>query len=238
MNIGIYGDSYACHNDWVYAENGIRKSWVDYIKDHHIVTNYSFSGSNLSYTHDKVCQYHNLHDVNIVLITNPGRLYLPNLEMVFKFTPGLHYVETELANITNKNDINILQAAKDYYIYIENRHEIEKFHYLMIENIRHTVPNSIIVPCFPISMGKTKVPSMLDISFIDNKYYGLDIFAEDIKRCHLSDKNNMIFGNKMLEYIENKRFGLFHIDANDYVEPIGEPIDYNFGKNQKQYYGD
>ena len=168
MNIGIYGDSFACHLDKPYTKHGIRKSWVDYIRDQHEVTNYSLPGSNLSFTHDKVLTHNGSHDINIVLVTHAGRLYLPNLSIPQKYCPSINYAEDRLIDSTDETDIAIFKAAKDYFIYIENDYETYKLHNLMVEDIRARVPNVILVPCFPYSISSTKRPSLFDIHLIDN----------------------------------------------------------------------
>ena len=228
LNIGIYGDSYVCYYDWLYTKRNIRKSWVDYVKDHHNVISYSQSGSNLSYTHDMVLAHHTSHDINIVLVTNYGRLHLPNLIRDNKYVSGVNNAESALANCTNHSNKKILSAAVDYYLHIENEYEVTKFHYLMVDDIKSKVPNAIIVPCFPYSISCNRTKSMFDISMIDSNYYKIDRHVIDIKRCHINDKNNNIFANKMLEHINHNLGNEFKINLSDYVEPIGEPIEYNF----------
>ena len=234
MNIGIYGDSYVCYNDWLpindwpYAESNIRKSWVEYVKDHHNVTSYGLSASNLSYTHKMVLAHHTSHDINIVLVTNYGRLNLPNLISDNKYVSGINNAESRLANCTYASNKTILSAAVDYYLHIENKYEVTKFHYLMVDDIKSKVPNAIIVPCFPQSISHNRTKSMFDISMIDSDYYKIDRHVIDTKRCHINDKNNNIFANKMLEHINHNLGNEFKINLSDYVEPIGEPIEYNF----------
>ena len=228
LNIGIYGDSYVCYNDWPYAERNIRKSWVDYIKDHHNVTSYGLSGSNLSYTHDMVLAHHTSHDINIVLVTNYGRLHLPNLKMYHKYVSGIINAESAMVDCTKVSDKKILAAAVDYYLHIENECEVTKFQYLMIDDIKNKVPNAILVPCFPYSVSNKRTKSLFDISMIDSDYYKIDRHAIDIKRCHINDKNNHILANKMLEHINHNLGNEFKVNLSDYVEPIGEPIEYNF----------
>jgi hypothetical protein len=153
-----------------------------------------------------VLAHHTSHDINIVLVTNYGRLHLPNLKRNGKYIPGINSAESALANCTTDSDKKIFSAAVDYYLHIENEYEVTKFQYLMIDDIKNKVPNAIIVPCFPNSISHSGTTSMFDICMIDSNYYKLDRHVIDIKRCHINDKNNNIFANKMFEHCENCNF--------------------------------
>ena len=229
MNIGIYGDSFACYQDEVYQQSNTRRSWVDYLGDHHQIKNYAMTGSTFSYTHNHVLKFHNRHDLNIVLVTNYARLNLFRLKTTPKFAPGLNYIEHRLSQRNSDHDRTILEAARDFYLYVEDEEDTKKFHYLMLDEIKRIVPNLILVPCFMHSLTSTEMTKCLsDISHIDNRYYKKHIFMVDKKRCHLNDKNNKILATKLLEHIDGNKGVEFKINIDDYVEPFNEPFDYNF----------
>lgn len=231
--IAIYGDSYACNLTWMHQEKmQHRKSWVDHLRDSYDVTNYGRPGTNLSFTHDMFMKHNMYYDFNIVLVTHWGRLHLERLPPDHQYVPNLSHLEYMINEHRDPKDLEILNAAKDYFIYVENENEVKKFHRLMVEEIKNVGSTTIVIPCFPKSMSLDSTIgeySMFDINYIDNKYYKLAPGVTDSKHCHLSDKNNYIFANKINEYL-NSYDGTteFSININDYVEPIGEPVEYNF----------
>ena len=164
-------------------------------------------------------------------MTHWGRIQLTKLSTFPQYIPGLYYVEFLISNCKDPGDLAILNAAKDYYIYVENEAYIKKFHQMMISDIKAARTNTILVPCFPKSIltdSEIGEISMFDIGKIDNHYYGLDITHVDKKHCHLNDNNNLIFATKLKDHIESGTNLPFKINLEDYVQPINEPVEYNF----------
>ena len=225
MKIAVYGDSYAKMS----REEDGRKSWVDYLSEEFDVTNYGETGSNLAFSYQHFLENHKKYEVNIFLGTSYGRLYVPELQAVTKGIAGFPTVEHNLKYCNNPNDRKILQAAYDYYVYLENENHQRVMHVAMVKDIlRHT--NTIVIPCFdahslvPIWEG----PALAAISQLDSDYHDITSFIIDKRPCHLNDLNNKIFAGKIKEYMLSNRYDQFTINLSDYHIAVGEEFDYNF----------
>jgi hypothetical protein len=225
IKIGIFGDSYAKKADMLID----RKSWVEYLAEDFDVTNYGEVGSNQAYSYDKFLQNHNRHHVNIFFVTSYGRLWVPQLQTITKGIAGMNTVLYNLNICTESLDTKILQAAHDYYMYLENEEQQKLMHTAMVKDLM-TYTNTIIVPCFNV---ESLVPNwegayLADISDLDKNFYNIDYYTVDKRPCHLNDQNNRIFASKLKEYLLSNRIDQFYIDIQDYEYPVGESIDYNF----------
>jgi hypothetical protein len=225
MKIAVYGDSYAK----VAREEDGRKSWVDYLSEEFDVTNYGEIGSNLAFSYQPFLENHKKYEVNIFLVTSYGRLYVPELSSVPKGIAGFPTVEFNLKYCTNPNDRKILQAAHDYYVYLENDNHQRIMHVAMIKDIlRHT--NTVVIPCFDAQslVPNWEGPALSRISKLDDDYYDITSYIVDKRPCHLNDLNNKIFAGKIKEYILSNRHDQFTINLSDYHIAVGEGFDYNF----------
>ena len=226
MKIAIYGDSYA---KMPREEDG-RKSWVDYLSEEFDVTNYGYTGSNLAFSYQHFLENHKKYEVNIFLVTSYGRLYVPEIHRLGGLA-GFPTVEHKLKYCSDPNDKKILQAAYDYYLYLENDNHQRIMHVAMVKDIlRHTNTNTIVIPCFA---GHSLVPdwvglALSDISQLDSDYHDITSFIIDKRPCHLNDLNNKIFASKIKEYILSNRHDQFTINLSDYHIAVGEGFDYNF----------
>lgn len=226
MSIAIYGDSFA-----VPSEDTNRKSWVDYLSEHFDITNYAAVGSNLVYSMDKFYRHNEKHQLNIFLVTSYGRLWVENLKTAPAGLAGYSTVKYHLDSCDDIDDKKVLQAAHDYYLYLENKEHQILMHRAMVRDLM-TFSNTIVIPCFkheslvPDWFGHT----MMNIAELDLQYYDITYFTKDKKPCHLNDQNNKIFAIKLKEYIESTKSKPFYINIHDYVYPVGEPINYNYGE--------
>lgn len=233
MKIAVYGDSYA---HMIRTPDG-RKSWVDYLEEEFDITNYGETGSNLAFSYQNFLENHNRYQTNIFLATSFGRLWVPELQTVSRGMAGFSTVKYNLERIEDDYDRNILQAAHDYYLFLENVPQQKLMHIAMIKDIMR-YPNTIIIPCFA---GDSLVPGwdgpcLSDISDLDKQYYGIDYYTLDKRNCHLNDTNNKIFAGKIKEYILSNRIEQFKINLGDYHIAVGEPMSYNFGEKTEIYH--
>lgn len=225
MRIAVYGDSYARKAN----PSCNRKTWVDYLSTEFDVANFSEVGSNLAYSYSHLIENHNRYHINIFLVTSYGRLWVHDLEEVPKGVAGLPTVEHHLKYCSNKTDRAILQAAYDYYLLLENEDQQKIMHVAMVKDIQR-FPNTIVIPCFA---GNSLVPGwegpcLSDISDLDKEYYGLQGYVIDKRPCHLNDQNNIVFANKIKEYIMSNRIEQFKITLSDYHIAVGESVNRNF----------
>ena len=129
MKIGIFGDSYSCNNPLLHADfvgeelSAAKKSWIDHIEleKKTRVANHSMMGSSLYYSYSQFKKYQRTYDKIIFIVTDWGRLWVPNITVGHAHIPGLAHCEVKLNHCQDDDDREVLQAAYDYYVYLENQ---------------------------------------------------------------------------------------------------------------------
>lgn len=226
MKIAVYGDSFAES-----SAVGL-SSWVDHLSKEFDVTNYGMNASNLCYSYDLFLKHNTNYDMNIFMVTSYGRQWIPNLQSIKPGVPGINGIEAMLKLPLTDLDRKLLNAAKSYFVHIEYWEHSKLLHEAIVKDLQmHS--NVIAIPCFPIIYSGVldwHGPTMVDISNIDLRYYGLSDYLDkmELRACHMNDANNLMFANKIKEYILSDMHESFKIDINDYIEPIGEPIEKYF----------
>ncbi len=169
--------------------------------------------------------------MNVFFVTSFGRIWVEGLKTFTKGLAGLPTVKHALTVCKDEYDLEILRAAHDYYIHVENREHQILMHKALVKDLM-TFKNTIIIPCFkhasfvPNWQGAT----MMHIAELDLKYYDINYMTEDKKPCHINDQNNKIFATKLRQYIQGPKLKPFYINIHDYEYPVGQPIEYNYGE--------
>jgi len=222
MKIGIFGDSYSCNNPFLHAdyigleEATARKSWIDHIEiEKNIrVANHSVRGSGLYYSYSQFKKYQRTYDKIIFIVTDWGRLWVPNIRAGHPHIPGLVHCEEKMKYSVDEDDREVFKAAHDYYVYLENQSEEIDFHKLMISDILRTRSDALLIPAFPNekhSLVPTwSGPCLKDISDID---------------CHFNNENNLIFARHLINWIDHQT--PLHIDLREYCAPT-KPLEYYY----------
>jgi len=197
MNVGIYGDSYASANSpqavkWfeLLAEklendktpapkNSLfsffkkeKKTEKNFFGEKINLNIYSWAGSSFYYTYKKFLENYKSNDLNIVLVTNPGR-YTKKLDLtkskfkqVITTEPHIDQVIQTFAPELTPVDKNKLIFLKGWfksqdYEYVTDMHE------LMIQKMESLDESTIFYPCFSDSLSQER-----------SKKYGLDVQTE------------------------------------------------------------
>jgi hypothetical protein len=237
MKIGIFGDSYSCNNPFLHAdyigleEATARKSWIDHIEiEKNIrVANHSVRGSGLYYSYSQFKKYQRTYDKIIFIVTDWGRLWVPNIRAGHPHIPGLVHCEEKMKYSADEDDREVFKAAYDYYVYLENQDREIDFHKLMISDILRTRSDTLLIPAFdntrfsfvPNWAGST----LQDISDIDSYFFKRPIGGPDLKHCHFNDENNLIFAKHIINWIDHGT--PLHIDLREYQAPT-KSIEYYF----------
>ena len=223
MKIAIYGDSFA-----IDEENTPRKnSWVDHLSNHYDVVNYAKQGSSLYYSYKEFLRTHQYYDKVIFLVTNFGRLYVPNLP--HPHIPGLYNVEKYLKE-SNSRDREKFQTIKNFFLHIQNESFEKDIHGLILKECMSLRPDCLFIPCFDQSLiPEWKFCTMMDIQIIDFEFYKINPFefstdARELRNCHMNDENNLIFYKKIKSWIEGSNFQMY---KRDFSYPR-EPLEYYF----------
>jgi hypothetical protein len=203
MKIAIFGDSFARHM----CDENKTPAWWQILAEEFDVTNFGEPGSCLYYSIDLFQQHHKIYDKIIFCMTTPGRIMIPE-DQVFKY--GGHLVK----NMTAMTAVTYLQAntfpekqqffkaTLDYFTYVQNHQYDDYTHQLMKNDIQSQRPDGLFVDSFR-ELGA--------VFEMENAHYGVDKNAahnkfRDIRHCHLTPKNNLIFANMVKEWLLGKPF--------------------------------
>ena len=227
MKIGVFGDSFSVRSKFDITDN----FWVDIIQEKHHLKNYSMEGTNLYWSYSMLQKYSSEFDLLILTVTGPYRFYVPLAKSIkVKNAFNIQAVEFLLKTPSefDEDDVNILNALKQYMIHAMDFQQYALYHSLMVEKIKNEFSNILLIPTVPLSIDPVKayaqgshLTSMGDIAMIDFEYCNMtweDVRA-DKRNAHLSSENNLIFGEEMLKYIDGDRIKPFTIDLSMYKKP-------------------
>lgn len=226
MKIAIFGDSFAI--------NGTKNptaSWVDLLSGVYDVTNFAQNGSSLYYSADQFLKNHHNFDKIIFMVTDTGRLYLPDhkVNRLIRHVAGLSNVEAEIAelkkyNPNNLDKLKILTAVQDYFIYVQNRQFDQYVYDLTINDILSKRTDVILVPTTSKSRSFYKGKSfLLDISLNELTSWSMTAKPSELmslidhRHAHLSVENNEILFKNVLKWLSGEPVS---IDVDDYVQPV------------------
>jgi len=238
MRIGIFGDSYG--QTAPARRNEKSDSWVNHLANMNNkelrVTNHSLSGTSLYYSMTRFLKRQQFYDKIIFLVTSQERIELGNpfvdsMKSDFLVKSMSGYYQTQLVlrepYLRHEFDDKVYKAAADYFIYVQNPDSDNFKHQLMVEKIRSTRPDTLILPCF---LGTVEnVPFALRmVSDIDTEYYKKSWETgskTDLRHCHMNNENNIIFAEKIYNWIKTDTISL---EISDFVEPTEPPEYYGF----------
>ena len=227
MKIGVFGDSFSVRSKFDVTDN----FWVDIIQEKHHLKNYSMEGTNLYWSYSMLQKYSSEFDLLLLTVTGPNRFYVPLAKSIkVKNAFNIQAIEFLLRTPSefDEEDVNILNALKQYMIHAMDIQQYALYHSLIVEKIKSEFPNIILIPTVPLSMDPVKeytqasnITTMSNIAMIDFEYCNLtweDVRA-DKRNAHLSSENNLIFGREVLKYIDSDRIKPFTIDLSMYKKP-------------------
>lgn len=238
MKIGIFGDSFAAYNAYLLSptfsnvEDKNRKAWWDYLKEDFTVENNAVGGSSLFYTYTQFKKFYRTYDYIIILVTDYGRVWLPQLNTVYPWVPGYRQAERYLEICKDEEDKKILESLLDYYMYVEDSNYVMEMHRLMCKEMINMCKNVLLIPCFN-NEHQSLVPNyegqcLEDISKLDSDHYNVVLHETGCRRHgHLNDANHYILYQKINEWIKSDGSKKFEINLKDYKKPT-EPFEYNF----------
>lgn len=237
MKIAIFGDSFAHTEE--FNEN---RSWYESVKAHgYDVNNFARSGSSLWYSYDQFIKHNSEYDKCIFLVTNWGRYHVP--QMFQPFWAGISQVEESLRNDRSltHNQRRVLESLYNWTLYARNDEQEILFHSLMIKDIVNTKKDCLVIPCFNYDMSRISnfnMCSMFDIHAIDMIHYKIEFQdsngiwkkkplrqnGRELRACHMNDENNVIFAQKIINWIDNNQFKM---SVNDFVTS-SKSVEYYF----------
>lgn len=241
MNIAIYGDSWGSLK---LNEPHSYLGWPEILNNQLNIKVFNFSvvGSSLYYSYKKFINSYKYYDVNIFLMTSPGRLYIPDMPVYAdsaKHVSGLSNV-LERKEFLKKANIDrpvkehiekINDALELYYVYLHNHERDKDFGNALMFYAKSLTNNTIFIPCFE----HTDYPvSLIDIYDMENRVTGISEkyllkgiqmnsivngkCLRDNRVCHLTKRNNEILAEKIIDAINDKTMSI-NLSVEDFVKP-------------------
>lgn len=233
MKIAIYGDSFGdfCLENIPGDHLDRGKAWVELFAENYEVTNFATSGSSVFYSYDLFCKHNKEFDYNIFLVTESDRITINTPYERLKHI-NIHsinfYRNTNLSPVEKK----ILDRIETYYSVVHNRDYVDTCHKLMVNSLTTINPNTIIIPTFAESLLGVREKSLIYISDWElsnivaklnrKNYTQWKLVGDtgwsfvDYKKCHLTEENNQILFDKLVNCINNKFSGLLNINITDF----------------------
>ena len=235
MKIAVFGDSYA--NYLLEPEHDhLGKSWCDVVAEQHSLTNYGRWASCFQYSYELFLKHNREFGYNIFFVTTPRRKYVKELDNLQSPTQPQMLNDENVRNglksyIQNNNlDPKLLRILDSVECYINDWQDVDfeqHIHDLLVRNILATNKNTLLIASFPETIpfadcGFDK--NLTCIQFNELALAGAD--KEKInnsgfeckRRCHLSEENNIVLGNKILEAIHSKN-NILNLNIKDFVKP-------------------
>jgi hypothetical protein len=223
MKIGIYGDSFGCLNLNLNDPNQI--SWPKLLVEAgYEVVNHSLVGASFSHTFRTFSEFHSLYDVNIVLITIPGRLELkevPNKNFFTCKEDVIFYRKRQLSKfeesvrLKTSRILDYIETHFDYALGLENDSFARK---VFTAHARQLPGQNIFIGCFDDIIPES-LP-LYDIYNFENIALGYDNafpnrgpslskvingkYLIDLRVCHLTEENHSMVAEKILSAIDCK----------------------------------
>lgn len=229
MKIGIYGDSFACINtkwgDDRTDKPHLGLSWVEVLENAgHEIINFAQSGSAFMFSYENFLKEHKNHDLNIFVVTNPQRTYVKALDGIKLF--GDTWAQSEYNRVKKlppypRQDIHleILKSVKTYLELWVDQEMVTHTQHVLVNNLWNLSPNTMVIPAFSDSTTQTHInlfyAAKYELKLVDEtEHKKFDFGYLDCKRkCHVSNENNIVLGNKVLNAIENnEKIVTLHID--------------------------
>lgn len=233
MKIGIFGDSYASPKN-----ANPTPSWINILNQHKdmFVSSYGQSASNFYYTVDQFKTYYKQYDLNIILVTNPGRIWARHSNTLHgfeKFFNSIDTIEEQLrlrkehaVSVRQDKVITILETVKNYLLHIQDFEYECYLQELMIRDVLAMDKNLILIPCYSNSILNNTKGNLFDVFLKENEAWG-EIYtnkATDIRNCHMTAENNKILAEKIIAYIEQGKE--IDLNINDFVSPSLDSKDF------------
>lgn len=244
--LGIFGDSFGDPNHlnsqlyWVdilkekyivdnYSVSGssIYYSYVKFKENHKKYDKIVFlvTGANRIWTRHIYDDLASIEQTQLSHITD-GTLLNQHCDNLSKFYPEQKLI------------IKTFESAINYYTYLQN-YELDIFTAAgLIYEIKNLRPDVLMISALP-SWDKNNIHPdylssiighkhfLIEITFLEHNAMGFNGWEDfvkyidkkslnDIRHCHLTNENNIILGNKMLQWIENNQVTL---NLEDFVVP-------------------
>jgi len=238
ISVGVYGDSYANMN----LDKPGSYSWVHHLQTVHNVVNYGECGNSPYQCYKDYINNKDKHDYNIFIIPTLQRFFSEHLFNLLKDTllfrnwfVNLSSVELAKIHLANqetnsgtKFKLKVVENVEFAMASWMDTAYLTETNAALIDKIRSD-KNIILVD----SNSSTEKAALVDVSMnelvavghvnVDNNLSTVDTenkrVARDIRCNHLSEENNLILGNILLQAIDNNFSGELMLTHDSFVIP-------------------
>jgi hypothetical protein len=228
MKIGIYGDSYTTPHGKFDAPTNWYNHLASLLSDTHnstTINHYGRAGSSLYYSYRKFLDTNHENDLNIILVTGPGRyphvveLSVPGNSRTFTCKEDVqHYLNTQ-QQMLSKDDVVMLNDIIGWFNASIDYKYFQDMSELMVSKL-DSVKNTILYPCFSDSLNKEQLKKLdldKDIHYMHSFWFRqLEIFGiepntftaiETKNLCgHLTEEFNIFFANMVYKKIQTGKW--------------------------------
>jgi hypothetical protein len=133
--------------------------------------------------------------------------------------------------------LEILRSVKTYLEQWVDYEMVIHMQQVLVNNLWNLAPETIVIPAFSDSMAQTDINlfyvSKHELKLVDEQEYKkFDFGYLDCRRkCHLSNENNVVLGNKVLDAIVNKQ-KIVTLHTDESVKPANNDF-YFYVKSNK-----
>jgi hypothetical protein len=227
--IGVFGDSYACRDEYHKA------SWVDVLENkfNHKIECYGHTSTSLFWSYKQFMKHKNKCSKIILSITTDNRLYTSSTEYPLGSLFTVERLLDGKYKPLQKNNpmYPAVLAAQGYYKYLLEpeycRWVQSKLLAEIIDICQKESKQLILMPMHRVDMYCQNIftVSLHDITLKENHaQFGEHSFKQEKKNerpCHMSEKNNLIMATLLNEILEGKQR---KISLSDFVfEKIDNP---------------
>ena len=214
MNIGLFGDSFACKKMRTHKRYeghpgfaNIGKPWFEYLP--HEITSFGESGSDLYYSYNLYLENRHKFDKNIFIATSPGRLSIKNLKEEYLHYNS-HIIAQKHKTRTGGFEADFLDSVIRYFKHILDNDKEKLICNLIKKDIMQDKdclfvegfgPNGLIT----LFQMENKI---WNISFKDNH----NPKVRDFRYCHMTEQNNIIFADQIQDCIANNKQYIFDLE--------------------------
>lgn len=228
MKIGIYGDSYTTpHGSYNQPTNWYNKLASLMSPTHGVVgiNHHGKGGSSLYYSYREFFDTYHENDLNIVLVTGPGRypytIQMETLGNVRVFTSKEHVLGTIdiLADKLTNDELKTLNNAVAWFDACLDARYLNDVAELMVDKIS-SMPNTIVYPCFSdsFSTGQFKKQGLnKNMHYMHSLWFrqceifdidpnGFTALEKDTLCGHLSMEFNVFFAQVLYKRIQTGKW--------------------------------
>lgn len=208
IKVGIFGDSFAFPYSIVRGAaqhpgiNNVGRAWSAMLAEKYTVTNFSWPGSDVYFSYEKFLQHYQQFDVNIFVKTADNRLSVKH-KTDYVHLYRLDWSQNSLKTEDDFDRKQIYRSGIDYFTFLQNDDKDAELGKLMSEQICRLDPNCIFID--------TRNESGLKNVFLnENRAWNLSTASYitkfdntiDLRYCHMTEENNQVVYNKVVECIE------------------------------------